>query len=325
MGLRIRGIYATALTRFFYEHNFSIVDPSRQIRKRFQDCSNIDSAEPTTLEIRDRRDGQGILLSGEPDRLNKALKLLNENFFDVVCRKRKGTAGNLVDIEFPYCTKKVLDELRNKVVPTVPNHHRLRVIAPRFVDLMEKKQLAIHPDKRQRAGEDMERSLIWGFLRKGREVAIEHVKLDGRVLSLSEGEILEASWKEKRLVLKRSKFKGRSNYDGLAVPKAEGDYAVSEVTEGDWVYRHSYYRRDGRLIGQYYNINTPVEFYPDRIRYIDLEVDLIRWPEGNTEIVEKALLARQLDAGRINQALEEKAAAVAEELKEKIAPFNLRR
>ncbi len=319
MGLKIRGIYATALTCFFLEHNYPIVNPSRQIIKRFKGCQNIDAPGPTTVEIRDRRDGQGVLLSGERDELNPLVQLLRESFFDVICRERKSTADNIVDIEFPFLAKKALDELRNKVVPTVPHHHRLRIIAPKFVDLMEKKQLAIHPDKRERTGRDMERSLIWGFLRKGREVAIEHVKLDGKVVSLSEGEILEAGCQDKMLVLKRSKFKGRYNYDGLAEPKAEGDYAVTEVTEGEWYYRHSYYRRDGRLIGQYYNINTPVEFYPDKIRYIDLEIDLLKWPEGTSEIVEKELLARELQAGRLSRQLAKKAAAVAEALKGSIS------
>lgn len=52
----------------------------------------------------------------------------------------------------------VLDELRNKVTPTVPDHHRLRIIASDYVDLMER---------------------------------IEHVKLNGQTIHLSEAEIIE--------------------------------------------------------------------------------------------------------------------------------------
>ncbi len=319
MGLKIRGIYATALTCFFLEHNFSIVSPSRPIKARFKGYDHLDVPEPVEVEIKDRRDSQGVVLKGEPFEVGLVVKLLKDNFFDAICREKEGVAETEVDIELPYQSKKALDQWRNKVLPTVPLHHRLRVFAPRFLDLMEQKQLSRHPGQRKRFARDMERNLIWGFLKRGREVAIEHVKLDGRVLSLSEGKIIDASYKDKRLVLERSKFKGRYTYDGLTVPKEEGDYAITEVGEGDWYYRHSYYRSDGSLIGQYYNINTQVEVYPDRIRYVDLEVDVVKWPDGNSEIVEKELLERQLEKGSLTQDLGEKATSVAGDVKAKLS------
>jgi len=84
-------------------------------------------------------------------------------------------------------------------------------------------------------------------------------------------------------------------------------------------HRHSYYRSDGSLIGQYYNINTQVEVYPDRIRYVDLEVDVVKWPDGNSEIVEKELLERQLEKGSLTQDLGEKATSVAGYVKAKLS------
>jgi len=322
MGLKIRGIYTTALTRFFLDHDYFIVEPSRPIKARFEGYDNIDLPEPVKVEIRNRRDDQGLILRGEPAKLEQALKLLRENFFDAVCREKESEPDRherVVEIEFPYQAKKALDGLRGRVLPTVNLHHRLRIIAPRLLDLMEKRQLARRPGQRKRISRDLERNLIWGFLKKGREVAIEHVKLDGRVLSLSEGKILYSNYKDKKLVLKRSRFKGRYQYDGLAVPKAEGDYAVTEVNEGSWYYRHSYYRQDGQLIGEYYNVNTPIEIYPDRIRYVDLEIDVVKWPQGESEIVEKELLEREIECGRINQKLGEKALNVAQELKVKFS------
>ena len=55
-----------------------------------------------------------------------------------------------------------------------------------------------------------------------------------------------------------------------------------EVKEGDWFVKTTYFSRDEIYKGEYLNINTPVEIYPEnyqephRIRYVDLEVDLIR-------------------------------------------------
>ncbi len=318
MGLKIRGIYATALTRLFLDHGYCIVEPSRPIRARFKGCDNIDVPVPIKVDIRDRKDGQGIIVSGEPAELEQVTMLLRKNLFDAVCRVKEEGPDRVVEVELPYQAKKALDGLRNRVLPTVNLHHRLRLIAPKLLDLMEKKQLARRPGHKKGISKDLEKNLIWGFLKRGREVAIEHCKLDGRVLSLSEGIIINSNYKEKRLLLKRSRFKGRYQYDGLSVPKEEGDYAVTEVKEGSWYYRHSYYRRDGRLIGQYYNINTPVELYPDRIRYVDLEVDVVKWPQGRSEVVEKELLDRQVKNGSINRKLGEKALAIAEELNNKL-------
>ncbi len=193
MGLKIRGIYATALTRFFLDQGCFIVEPSRQIKARFESHNNVDLPEPVKVEIKDRRDDQGLILSGEPAELEQAVKLLREDFFDVVCREKESEPDShdrVVEIEFPYQAKKALDGFRGRVLPTVNLHHRLRIIAPRLLDLMEKRQLARRPGQRKRISRDLERNLIWGFLKRGREIAIEHVKLDGRVLSLSEGKIL---------------------------------------------------------------------------------------------------------------------------------------
>ncbi len=166
--------------------------------------------------------------------------------------------------------------------------------------------------------EDLEKRLIWDGYSLGKKIAIEHVKLDGEILYLSEGELIEADFKERKLVLKRRKFKGRSKYDGLNVEKREGDYAITEVKEGDWFYRHTYLRGDGELIGWYFNVNTPVEFYPDRIRYVDLEVDVIARPGGEVEVIDESILERQVQAGFLSERLRERASQVAYELRSRI-------
>ena len=129
MGIKIRGIYATALTQFCVDHNLAILLPSGSIKERFRDYKKIDSPEAVDVEIRDLEDHQGILLEGKPDKLDLLVKLIKENFFDAICRERKYGQYYAIEIEFPYLAKSVLDELRNKIMPTVPNHHRLRIIA----------------------------------------------------------------------------------------------------------------------------------------------------------------------------------------------------
>jgi protein associated with RNAse G/E len=222
------------------------------------------------------------------------------------------------EVEFAYLAKSALDEERNRIVPTVFHHHRLKTIASEFVDLMEKKDLANHPEKRKAASEDLQKRLIWDGYSLGKKIAIEHVKLDGELVYLSEGELIEADFKERKLVLKRRKFKGRSKYDGLNAEKREGDYAITEVKEGDWFYRHTYLRGDGELIGWYFNVNTPVEFYPDKIRYVDLDVDVVARPGGEVEVIDEPILERQVQAGFLSERLRERARQVAYELRSKL-------
>ena len=59
------------------------------------------------------------------------------------------------------------------------HHHRLKTIASEVVDLIERKDLTDHPEQRKAASEDLEKRLIWDGYSLGKEIAIEHVKLDG--------------------------------------------------------------------------------------------------------------------------------------------------
>lgn len=316
LSIKVRGIYATALTQFCVDNKFFIIDPSKEIRERFKNYKKMADQGSIDIEIRDLEDRQGVLLKGEERKLKEFSRMIQLSLFDAILREQKSEKSVLISIEFPYHSKSILDELRNRVTPTVPNHHRLRIIASEYVDLMEKIELSNHPEKREVVGKNLEERLIFSRFEKGKELKIEHVKLDGKVVFLSEGEIMGSKLNEKILILKRWKFKGRKNYDGLDIPKKQGDYAITEIKEGEWFYKHTYHRQDGTIIGEYYNINTKIEFYPDRIRYIDLEVDVVRWPDGRVEILEEDLLERRFREGFITQELANKVKEISFSLKE---------
>jgi predicted RNA-binding protein associated with RNAse of E/G family len=57
-----------------------------------------------------------------------------------------------------------------------------------------------------------------------------------------------------------------------------------------------------------------VEIYQDRIRYFDLEIDVIEDVEGNRRIIDEDKLEKAVETGRINKNLEKKALEVAESL-----------
>ena len=313
--LKIRGIYATALTAFFTDHGAHICLPSEVIGRRFDDNKNIHLRRPANAEMIDRPDGQGILLSGKPQCTQPVIDLMKTYFLDIIRRERVINQTRFIDMEFPYETKSSMDELRHRIFPTLIRHHRMKIVDSAYVDRLEQGELLFHPEKRDAISRKLENRLIWGNYHMGKEMAIDHAKLDDRVIALSEGEIVEIRPGERKLVLKRKKFKGRTFYDGLKIPKEEGDYAVTKVMEGEWFYSHHYFRRDGQWIGSYHNINTPIEFYPDRIRYVDLDIDVIQWPEGRIEIIDEERLNAHWSAGRISEALKNMAQKTADGVK----------
>jgi len=87
-----------------------------------------------------------------------------------------------------------------------------------------------------------------------------------------------------------------------------------ELYEGRWWGKRTYFRADGTPIGEIYNIHTPPELYPDGVRYLDLEVDVVRYPDGEVELVDEEELARKVREGIIPEALADRALAEARAL-----------
>lgn len=316
--VKIRGIYATALTRFLMDSGVSVVFPSRRIADRFGGTS-FSTAIPD-VEIQDTVDGQGIRLVGDPGGVEEIIQLFRKELVDAVVRRTdQFPPAADAEVEFPFLSKCALDAWRHRVLPTVFHHHRFKLIHSDFVDLVEQKDLYNHPERRKSISRDLRAKLIWDAYAPNRDIAIEHVKLDGRTIYLSEGTIIDIQRHDQKLILKRSQFKGRSTYDGLGVPKNAGDYAVTEAAADSWHYRHTYFRETGEVIGTYVNINTPVEFYPEKIRYVDLEVDVVRWPDGRAKTVDEGKLKDRYRAGFITENLRDTALTKARELMAKVS------
>jgi len=71
-------------------------------------------------------------------------------------------------------------------------------------------------------------------------------------------------------------FSREGIYDGLNVKKEEGDYDIVEFDSRKWYQIHRYYNKDGKLKGIYVNISTPPELLRGKLRYLDLEVDVVK-------------------------------------------------
>jgi hypothetical protein len=138
-GIRIRGIYTTALTRLLLEGGYRITDPSDAARERFSLDANDEAHHD--LEIRDRPDRQGVSLLGEWEITREVAVFLLLKLPDMIVSSFE-TPVNFgeqarADLEFPYASKEYLDVVRSGVLPTVRGHHRLRLIDPRSLERRE--------------------------------------------------------------------------------------------------------------------------------------------------------------------------------------------
>jgi len=323
--VKIRGIYATALTRLLLDLGHGVVQPSQEIRDRFHIP---DSEAQEDISIVDRDDHQGVLIDGEKHIVEDLIGSLWESFLDMVVREirdleisRRATEEEtlFLDIEFPGASKAALDELRGRVVPTLAHHHRLRVTASNHLDLIES-QIERSPRNKNKLERELMRRIVLQPLEKGSLIRIDHVKLEGETLKLREGEIV--SLEPQRLFMRRLFHTGR--YDGLDLPIEPGDYGVTEVPLDGWWVKHAYFTKEGTLKGKYWNVNTPVELYPNRIRYVDLHVDVIKRANEPPQMIDQRKLESAIAKGLISPRLCRKALDVAQRLAKELGSITRR-
>lgn len=308
--IKIRSIYSTALTKLLLDAGHYIVEPSAKIRERFELEHN---SVPCDILIQDREDLQGVEISGPPENICQFLTFLQEQLFDAVllesCVGRQPEDLVQARVEFPGASKARLDALRFTVAPTLMNHHRLRIINSKALERAEI-LLGAHPEKKDSLEKNLFLENILLPLEKNGLVKMEHMRPSGKAMRPREGILLKSS--SQGLIFKRSFSKGR--YDGLDIPIQPGDYGLTEIQEGAWYVKHSYYTREGKLIGEYFNINTPVELYPYGARYMDLEVDVVRRAGEKPFLIDREKLSFLTRQGQIGSALEAKAMETAEAL-----------
>jgi hypothetical protein len=107
-----------------------------------------------------------------------------------------------------------------------------------------------------------------------------------------------------------------SAYDGLYAKQRHGDHGTIELPRGAWVARRRYLRHSGELIGELYNIQTPIQFLPREVRYVDLEIDVAYLPHRPEKVMlqDVAEMEDAVARGHFPGVVAEVAREVAEEL-----------
>ncbi|MFB6270984.1 MAG: DUF402 domain-containing protein, partial [Halobacterium sp.] len=207
-----------------------------------------------------------------------------------------------------------LDDARSQVTATMPGHHRVKAgseDASTAVDFAE--ALGAAPEAFPFGAVTDQFGPTEGDL-----VAIEHGKPDGRVITLGRGEVTDRDRDAGRVTVRREMTAG-GTYDELGVERERGDVATTRFTEGNWWYPTVYESEDGTVKGTYLNVCTPVEVFPDSVRYVDLHVDVVKHADGTVELVDEDELADCLDAGHVTDELCEKALSVAERVRSAVS------
>ncbi|WP_254525342.1 DUF402 domain-containing protein [Natrinema caseinilyticum] len=207
-----------------------------------------------------------------------------------------------------------LDGVRKRVETTMPGHHRAKAAdraASAAVDFAEAVCGSFGDDGVVADSEFPFAAVARQFgPTVGDRLEIGHGKPDGRLVSLGRGEVTD--WDpEGKVTLERSMSPG-GRYDALDVPRERGDVAVTKFREGRWWYPTTYRAADGTTKGTYVNVCTPVELFPDCVRYVDLYIDVIRNADGTVSVVDTEELADAVDDGLVSDVLAEKATSVAE-------------
>jgi len=243
----------------------------------------------------------------------------------------EGTSN--ADIEFPSEVKEALDKTRAKIKPTINSHHFYKSAG--YTSLVDLAEMVIEdrPEERKYITGKLDKIVSRDIPRVDDPVNIEHVKLDGRNIVLARGRVTETT--ASGFVIRRQfrhtsrKLKLVKEYPNDVDVGDEGDYALTHVVPGTLTLFTNYYSRTGDLKGTYANINTGVEVYPSngtspgKIRYVDLEIDVVKAPADQpTRIIDQHLLKRAVQRGFITEEMAElsrrKAQTVAEQMDEGI-------
>lgn len=309
--IKVRGIYSTALTKFALDAGFQVVEPSEKIRGRFR--THFPDNGWYEILISDREDRQGVQIRGEADHLCELLALLQGALLDAVIvsitPSEDSDPAVIANLELPGGAKEKLDRIRAEVVPTLRNHHRLKIINQDLLQSAEE-ELSRHPGESVELERAVVREAILEPLIRDGNVRLEHIRPSGKAMRPRRGVLQSAA--DDRIVFKRNFSQGR--YDGLDLPIREGDYCLTEIRDGEWYVRHRYFSGNGEPIGEYLNVNTPTELYPYGARYMDLEVDVIRRAGEKAFIIDMEKLDILARKGCIGKGLRDMAVGVAERM-----------
>jgi probable ribonuclease FAU-1 len=282
-----------------------VANPSPALQERLGLGSSLDTAAVT---LRDRPDRQGITLHGSERDIRTVTEVLRSAFPRTVSREEPGPERHW-SMEFPASVKQELDARRREILPTLLLHHQLKSVVSEPVDIAERELLHAR-ERLDELSARLRADLIERHIRPGSRMSVEHVKPAGQTYDLKG---VVASFDGRFLRVDR-RFHPGGTYDSLDVPRLAGDYGRLDIEIGSGIAVRRYFRADGRHLGDLYNLATEAELYPGRVRYVDLELDVLHMPGEPPRVVDEADLERAYERGYLTAALVEDAWSLARQV-----------
>lgn len=200
-----------------------------------------------------------------------------------------------------------LDDYRERCVPTMDGHHRLKAAgraAGMAVEYLEQLDSPVPFD--------LEAALCSFGPSIGDRIRIHHGKPTGETIVLGRGVVIDHPRSD--AVRVRRELTGGGTLDGIGVPKEDGDIAETTFVEGQrWsptVYRDA----EGTRKGTYVNIGTPLEIFPNRVSYVDLYIDVVKDRSGDVRIIDQDELSAAVNDGDVSEAVATEARELASTL-----------
>ena len=197
--------------------------------------------------------------------------------------------------------KSHLDEIRGTVARTIKMHHSLK--SSGLSDIVDLLEGVVASDTCSREISVRLLNYISRKLGEKRIIEFIHFKPTGERIFLGGGEVIDVAVENEaiKLLVKRV-IKSSGMYDGLDSEKKPGDIDYVIVRSDQPILAHNYYRGE-EWLGSYININTPPEITPMNIKYHDLLVDVVVYPDGRVKVIDENELEKAREAGLITEDL----------------------
>ncbi len=243
------------------------------------------------------------ILLGEAEKLSSNAEYVMEKFAQLEEPGIIKAGKSHMNIIFGGPAKKKLDNLRSSIAPTLSLHHMLKSSGRDVsfaVDVVEKIKVECDVPTIDQIFHSVFRQIKGPKI--GDDIVLEHVKPAARPIYIEGGKVKK--YAPPYIKLKRY-FLPRGYYEGLNIKKENGDYALTEMEEGQWHFKYVYYDKNNNIKGEYYNICTPIEIFPTKIRYVDLEAAVIKYPDGVSKILNEDVVYKRVEEGIFSKKIAE--------------------
>ena len=225
-------------------------------------------------------------------------------------------------VEMPGDAKRLCDQLRTELLPTLPGHHKYKAQGDVYgatVDALEKELPAeVLRNRKAPLGVLASVNAMQSPLRDTLRVRMHGVRnssathYEGQRVAYD----LDAGWVEVR-----QELRSKDSYpEGLRLDKRPGDYIVTRFQEGSWHYVTRFYGRQGAWKADYAGIATPTAIFSDQVHLVDLGASVCQSPDQAAELVGIEAVREQQKLGLVGSALvdrvQEEGAALLERLRQ---------